>query len=65
MKVYEKVGAYLDKQGINQDALAKKCNIPIDVFDEMLNGKREMYAEELRAICYALEVKPEVFVNTK
>lgn len=65
MKVYEKLGAYLDKQGINQDTLAKKCNIPINVFDEMLNGKREMYAEDLREICYALNVKPEVFIEEK
>ena len=34
-------------------------------FSAMMNGKRKMYAEDLRAICYALNVSPEVFVSFK
>lgn len=65
MRVYEKVAAYLEEQGINRNALAQKCNIPEKTFDEMLDGKREMYAEDLREMCYALDVKPEVFIEQK
>lgn len=65
MKVYEKVRAYLEEQGIKQTAVAKKCNISTSTFNAILNGERKMYAEDLRAICYALEVKPEMFISTK
>ena len=65
MKVYEKVREYIDEQGIKQIAVAKKCNISASTFNAILNGERKMYAEDLRAICYALEVKPEMFISTK
>lgn len=61
MLVYKKVRQYLKDHGIQQRFVADKCNISASTFNAMLNGKRKMYAEDLRLICYALDVSPEVF----
>jgi len=63
MQVYEKVHTYITERGIKQNVLAKKCNISTSTFSAMMNGNRKMYAEDLRSICYALEVSPEVFIE--
>ena len=65
MQVYEKVRSYIMERGVKQNIIAAKCNISASTFSAMMNGKRKMYAEDLRAICYALEVSPEVFINYK
>ena len=39
--------------------VAKKAGISAKSFDAILNGKQTLYPEDLRAICYALNVKPE------
>lgn len=63
MYVYEKVRNYIDENGIKQVAVAKKAGIPNVTFNAIMNGKRTMYAEDLRAICIALNVSPETFIN--
>lgn len=63
MLVYQKVKAYLIEYGIKQNTVARKCNMSTSTFSAMMNGKRKMYAEDLRAICYALNVSPEVFID--
>ena len=63
MLVWEKVKAYIDERGIKQTVLAKKTGIPQSTFNTILNGKRTMYAEDLRAICCALKVSPELFIS--
>lgn len=63
MLVYEKVRQYLEERGIRQSFVAEKCSMSTTTFNAMLNGHRKMYAEDLRAICYALEVSPEQFVE--
>ena len=65
MQVYKKVHSYIIKKGVNQNIIAEKCNISPSTFSSMMNGKRKMSVEDLRAICYALEVSPEVFINYK
>ena len=65
MLVYQKVKQYLEDHGIRQSFVAEKCNISLSTFNAMLNGKRRMYAEDLRQICYALNVSPEVFIEVK
>ena len=42
--------------------VAKKAGISAKSFDAILNGKQTLYPEDLRAICYALNVKPEKFM---
>jgi len=63
LQVYEKVKEYITEQGIKQSVLAKKCNISVNTFNAIMNGKRTMYAEDLRAICFALNVSPEKFIE--
>ncbi len=63
MQVYEKVHKYMLENGIHQGILAEKCNMSASEFNAMLNGNRKMYAEDLRSICYALEVSPEMFIE--
>ena len=65
MCVYEKVRAYIDGHGLQQDVIAQKAGIPEAVLQAMLNGKRTLYADDLRAICLALNVSPELFVEVK
>lgn len=63
MHVYEKVRTYIDANGYKQVTIAKKAGIPKTTFNAIMNGKRTLYADDLRAICIALNVSPEVFIN--
>ena len=65
MRVYEKVRAYLDDNGLKQVTVAQKAGISKVTFNAMMNGKRTMYADDLRAICLALNVSPELFIDVK
>lgn len=65
MSVYEKVRAYLDENGIKQVVIAQKAGISNVTFNAIMNGKRTMYADDLRAICLALNVSPELFIDVK
>ena len=63
MKTYERVRLYLEDKGLKQTAVARRCGIPNVTFNAMLNGKRKMYAEDLVAICIALNEPPETFIK--
>ena len=65
IRVYEKVRSYLNDNGLKQVIVAQKADIPVSTFNAILNGKRIMYADDLRAICYALNVSPETFIEFK
>lgn len=65
MAVYEKVRAYIDENGLKQVAVAEKAGIPKNTFNAILNGKRTLYADDLRAICLALNISPELFIEVK
>lgn len=65
MCVYEKLRAYIDSQGLKQVAVAQKAGIPKTTFNAIMNGKRTLYADDLRAICLALNVSPELFIEVK
>ena len=65
MKVYENVRAYIDQKGIKQISVAKKAGISNSTFNAIMNGKRTLYAEDLRAVCLALDVSPEIFMEIK
>ena len=64
MSVSGKVRAYLNENGMRQKDVAEKAHISYAVFRAMMTGHRKIYAEELCAICYALNVKPELFMET-
>ena len=63
MEVYKKVRAYIEENGYKQLAVAQKTGMSKVTFNAMMNGKRTMYADDLRAICLALNVSPEVFIE--
>lgn len=63
MQVYEKVRAYIEGNGLKQKAVAEKAGISNVTFNAIMNGKRTLYADDLRAICLALNVSPELFIN--
>lgn len=63
MRVYEKVRAYIDSNGLKQKVVAEKAGISAVTFNAIMNGKRTLYADDLRAICLALNVSPELFIE--
>lgn len=65
MLVYECVREYITQHGLKQKVVADKAGIPNVIFNAMLNGRRKMYAEDLRAICIALQVSADTFIETK
>lgn len=65
MRVYEKIRAYIDEHGFKQVAVAQRAGIPKNTFNAIMNGKRTLYADDLRAICLALNVSPELFIEVK
>lgn len=65
LRVYEKVRNYIDDNGLKQVAVAQKAGISKVAFNDILNGKRTLYADDLRAICLALNVSPETFIEVR
>lgn len=65
MYVYEKVRAYIEDNGIKYVAVAKKAGIPVSTFSAIMNGKRTLHAEDLKAICEALHVSSTTFITPK
>lgn len=63
VEVYKKVREYIEDNGYKQVAIAEKAGISKVTFNAILNGKRTMYADDLKAICLALNVSPELFIN--
>ena len=63
MHVYEKVQEYISLHELNEKSVAKAANIPNVTFNAILTGKRKLYADELKAICVALEVGADVFID--
>jgi transcriptional regulator with XRE-family HTH domain len=60
----KEIKSYLDEKGIKYSRVAETSNIPTSVFSAMLNGKRNIKAEEYFAICKALDVSAELFCHT-
>ncbi len=63
MEVYKKVRAYIEKNGYKQLTVAQKANISQGTFNAMMSGEQTIYADDLRAICLALNVSPELFIE--
>lgn len=63
MRVYEKVREYIIANGYRQVAIAKKAGISDATFNAIMDGKQTLYADDLSAICIALNVSPELFIS--
>ena len=64
MKVHTKIQAYITANGVTLDALSRCTGIPQSRLGSMLNGEETLYAKDLKAICLALNVSPEKFIDT-
>ena len=62
MRLYQKVRAYLVENNIEPLSVADKIGVPISTFNAILEGTETLYADDLSAICYALNVSPEEFI---
>ena len=63
MHVYEKVRKYMETMGIEESSVAKAAEISATSLHEMLWGRETMYADDLRAICIALNVSADTFIG--
>ena len=63
MKVHEKIKAYITANGIFTSALSANSGIPEERLGAMLSGEEILYAKDLKAICLALNVSPEIFID--
>ena len=64
MEVYQKVAHYIAENGLDIALIAEKATIPEPDFRAMLEGSKTMDAVDLRNLCLAMNVSPEVFVDT-
>ena len=62
MYVYERINAYIKQHGLRPANIAQRAGMPGEALHAILEGKLTLYADDLRALCYALEVEPEAFV---
>ena len=63
MCVYQKVRSYLEDNEIEPIRVAEQLKMPLVQLNAILNGSETLYADDLRAICYALNVSPEEFIE--
>ena len=64
MQVYQKIKKYIEEHYLKQKSVAEAAGIPNATFNAILNGKRKLYAEDLKAICSALNISAEIFIGT-
>lgn len=63
MTINEKIKQYLEEHGIKQAFLVEKTGISHYTISNMLNGKRDIKANELRMISKTLGVDPNIFLD--
>lgn len=61
--IYQRIAEYLTEKGIKQSIVAEKAGLSRMAMSEALRGKRKIEVEEYAAICEALELPPEKFIN--
>ncbi len=60
-----KIKQHLNRKGTTQTFVSEKTKIPIGTLNQMLNGSRNIRAEEYFLICDVLEVPLTFFKETK
>ena len=63
MRIYEKIRTYIEQSGTDREAVALRAGMTGAELDALLTGRRTLDAEDFRAICLALNVSPELFVE--
>lgn len=59
----ERIGDYLDENGIMKSHVAKKAKIPYQRLCEITWGKRRIEAEEYIRVCKVLKKDPDFFME--
>lgn len=62
MNAQERIGEYLEQNGIRQTFVAQKSGIDVAVFNRIILNKRAMRADEYEKICIALNKQPNDFM---
>lgn len=62
--IAERINYYLDDHGIMNKFVAERSGIPLNTFSMMMNGKRKITADEYAAICRALGLSLDTFVDS-
>ncbi len=64
MEVYKRINSYIEASGLDRPTLAQRAGFTEEIFDKMMRGRRKIYADDLRAICLAMNVSPELFLGS-
>jgi transcriptional regulator with XRE-family HTH domain len=59
--VQQKIKEYMNAKGIKYSWVADKLGMSNTTFGTIMNGQRNLRADEFFAICKVLEVSPEIF----
>ena len=62
MPVYMRVRTYLEEKNLDVVDVAEMAGIDPVHFEEMMDGISPMFAEDIRAICLALDVSANNFL---
>lgn len=65
MTVGERIGQYLDENGIMKRHVATKAKIPYQRFCEITWGTRRIEAEEYINVCKVLKKDPDFFMEVE
>ena len=65
MVVQARLAEYIEQNGIMRKHIAEKCGMTKTKISEILNGKRELKADDLEKICNAINADPNKFINVK
>ena len=63
MEVYKKVADYIAQSRLDISHIAAKSTIPEADVRAMLNGTSTMDGADLRKLCLAMNVSPELFIE--
>lgn len=58
MRVCDRLKQYMSENGLKQKVIAEKSGFTENQMSQMLNGKRNISADELEIICNAMNAKP-------
>ena len=65
MEIVSAVRNYLQEHGIKQSFVSQKCGWSRQKTSCIINGKSKMTAEEYQALCKALKVPYELFLDDR
>lgn len=65
MVVQARLAEYVENNGIMKTFIAQKTGMTNCKISEILNGKRELKADDLEKICNAIKADPNKFINVQ